>query len=136
MMDWKERKNKVIKGILFLFGSGMLYVFFIKITGFQIPCFFYLFTGLYCPGCGISRMCLFLLQFEFSKAFRANQLLFLCLPFFVIIALWMIYRYIRYGIIKTGKIMTGCLIIFIVLFLAFGIVRNLPGMEQLRPPLF
>ena len=40
-------------------------------------------TGLYCPGCGITRMLQAILQLNFYQAFRYNPLLFISLPFFI-----------------------------------------------------
>ncbi|MCX4315849.1 MAG: DUF2752 domain-containing protein [Lachnospiraceae bacterium] len=132
--NWKNRRNEVIKGILILLGIGMLYALFSTITGLRIPCVVYALTGLYCPGCGVTRMCLSLLRFDFRTAFSCNQLLFLSLPCLGGMVLYVLYRYIRYGDCKTGKAGTALLITLIVLFLAFGILRNLPGMETLQPP--
>ena len=132
--NWKNRRNEVIKGILILLGIGMLYALFSTITGLRIPCVVYALTGLYCPGCGVTRMCLSLLRFDFRTAFSCNQLLFLSLPGLGGMVLYVLSRYIRYGDCKTGKAGTALLITLIVLFLAFGILRNLPGMETLQPP--
>ena len=132
--NWKNRRNEVIKGILILLGIGMLYALFSTITGLRIPCVVYALTGLYCPGCGVTRMCLSLLRFDFRTAFFCNQLLFLSLPCLGGMVLYVLYRYIRYGDCKTRKAGTALLITLIVLFLAFGILRNLPGMEALQPP--
>ena len=51
----------------------------------SIPCPFHFITGLYCPGCGITRMIKSILKLDFYQAFRYNQLLFILLPFFIII---------------------------------------------------
>ena len=42
--------------------------------GFGIPCLFYKFTGLMCPGCGNSRAALALLRLDFAAALRYNLL--------------------------------------------------------------
>lgn len=134
MGDWKFRRNNVIKSILTLCGVGMLYAFITTVTPFRIPCVIKETTGFYCPGCGMTRMCLALLRFDFVTAFRCNQLLFLMLPVIGGIVLLLLYRYIRYGTVRTGKALTGVLVVLIVLFVIFGVVRNLPGMERLQPP--
>ncbi len=132
--NWKNRRNEVIKGILILLGIGMLYAFFSILTGLRIPCVVHALTGLYCPGCGVTRMCLSLLRLDFQTAFSCNPLLFVTLPLLGGILAYILYRYIRYGDCRTGKAGTALLLTLIVLFLAFGILRNLPGMEALRPP--
>ena len=48
--------------------------------GFGIPCMFHILTGLDCPSCGISRMCMALLQLRFADAFRYNPAIFCLLP--------------------------------------------------------
>ena len=39
-----------------------------------------LLTGLQCPGCGVTRMCLALLRLDVSGAWKANPVLLLLLP--------------------------------------------------------
>ena len=132
--NWKNRRNEVIKSILILLGIGVLYALFTSLTGLRIPCVIYAKTGLYCPGCGVTRMCLSLLKLDFKTAFACNQLLFLSLPFLGGILATTLYRYIRYGTARVGKVGNVLLLLLIVLFLGFGILRNLPGMEGLQPP--
>lgn len=131
---WRERGGKVGKSILILLGIGMLYAFFCTVTGLRLPCAIYAVTGLCCPGCGVTRMCLALLRLDFAAAFRSNQLLFLSLPVLAAVIGGQVYSYIRYGRARLGKAANGVLILLIVAFLVFGVVRNLPGMEELRPP--
>ena len=90
--NWKNRRNEVIKGILILLGIGMLYALFSTITGLRIPCVVYALTGLYCPGCGVTRMCLSLLRFDFRTAFSCNQLLILSLPCLGGMVIYLLYR--------------------------------------------
>ena len=66
---------------LFLLGAGVLYAAWYSITGWGVPCPFYSLTGLSCPSCGVTRMCIRLLHLDLSGAYRENPVLFLCLPF-------------------------------------------------------
>ena len=66
---------------LFLLGAGVLYAAWYSITGWGVPCPFYSLTGLSCPSCGVTRMCVRLLRLDLSGAYRENPVLFLCLPF-------------------------------------------------------
>lgn len=134
--DGKRRSKEVIKSILILLGIGMLYAFFTTVTGFRIPCIINRITGFYCPGCGVTRMCLSLLRFDFALAFRCNQLLFLSLPLLAGIIVRLLYRYIRYGTAKAEPWINCLLVLLIICFLVFGVIRNLPGMEVLCPPEF
>ena len=44
-------------------------------------CFIKKIFGFYCPGCGITRMLYSIITFDFYQAFRYNPLLFIMLPF-------------------------------------------------------
>lgn len=44
------------------------------------PCLFRLFTGLYCPGCGITRMLHALAHGDVPRAFAMNAMVLLMLP--------------------------------------------------------
>ncbi|MEG2670068.1 MAG: DUF2752 domain-containing protein, partial [Oscillospiraceae bacterium] len=48
-----------------------------------IPCPIYLFTKLYCPGCGTGRAIYSLMHLEFFQAFRYNPLCMILLPFII-----------------------------------------------------
>lgn len=87
-------------------------------------------TGLYCPGCGITRMLQAILQLNFYQAFRHNPLLFISLPFFIFFTVE--------GIITKkdplyNKIPNKILITIIIIFIIYGILRNLPLFDFLAP---
>ena len=87
-------------------------------------------TGLYCPGCGITRMLQAILQLNFYQAFRYNPLLFISLPFFIFFTIE--------GIITKkdplyNKIPNKKLITIIIIFIIYGILRNLPLFDFLAP---
>jgi len=87
-------------------------------------------TGLYCPGCGITRMLQAILQLNFYQAFRYNPLLFISLPFFIFFTVE--------GIITKkdplyNKIPNKILITIIIIFIIYGILRNLPLFDFLAP---
>lgn len=58
-------------------------------------CGFYRLTGLYCPGCGSSRALYQLLHANVAAAFRCN-------PFFVLIAPWLVWQYVNWGLRLVG----------------------------------
>jgi uncharacterized membrane protein len=111
--------------ILLLIGLG--YYLFVKLTGWGIPCPFYLLTEKYCPGCGISRMCMALLEMNLQKAFHYNALVLLMLPFAAIFGIRRLVLYIRNGDTQPDRIEQVFLIIAAVLVFAFWILRNLPN---------
>ena len=45
-----------------------------------IPCIWKTLFGIHCPGCGLTRAFIHLLNFDLSKAFHSNWLIFLVLP--------------------------------------------------------
>ena len=84
-------------------------------------------TGKLCPGCGISRMCMALLELDFAKAFHYNALVLVLLPFGTIFGLRHLIQYVRTGQSDPDKVETVFLLIAAVLVFSFWIVRNLPG---------
>ena len=94
-----------------------------------IPCIFHKVTGYYCPGCGITRMILAIMNFDFYQA-----LCFILLPLIVPYALYMIYTWIFNKENKISKHIPNSILIFIVIILIiFGILRNIDAYDWLRP---
>ncbi|MGN0442697.1 MAG: DUF2752 domain-containing protein [Acutalibacteraceae bacterium] len=125
--------KKRAKNVLILFGIiiavGIIYIIFNSLTGIGIPCVFHLITGLNCPGCGVSRMIISLINLDFEAAFRYNAALFVLSPVFLILAITIIVRYIKTGSQKLSRGQSAVVITLIVLLLLFGIVRNLPFVD-------
>ena len=90
-----------------------------------IPCVFHEVTGLYCPGCGISRMLISILKFDFYQAFRYNPLLFIMLPFAFLLIINHIYSMINKKQSLYKKINNKVWIILCVVLIIYGIVRNI-----------
>ncbi|MDD6119479.1 MAG: DUF2752 domain-containing protein [Selenomonadaceae bacterium] len=59
---------------------GGAYAAFVLITGYSLPCPIHYLTGYLCPGCGITTICLALLQGDFATAWQANPALTAMLP--------------------------------------------------------
>ena len=106
-------------------GAGLLYAWLISRIGFGIPCMFHMLTGLDCPSCGISRMCLALLQLRFADAFRYNPAIFCLLPLLLAVAVGWIVRYVRCGSVKLQRWMNIAVIFMICVLILFGFARNL-----------
>lgn len=104
---------------------GLLYGLFVKKTGLAVPCVFYRVTGLKCPGCGVTRMCVALLQFRWREAFESHPVLLIQLPFLGLIALRNIIAYIRNGVSRVSRLETIIIYICIVLLLGFAVIRNI-----------
>lgn len=112
-------KQKLRK-LLVIFVLGCIYFIFVKFTGLSIPCPFRLISGgrIFCPGCGISRMCMSLASMDIQGAFTCNPAIFSMLPFWTIcVILWLFDR--------RPKFVNFIEIISIIILLAFGIFRNI-----------
>ena len=120
-------KNRVKIGI-FLFFLFIIYYLLNKKIGIGIPCVFHELTGLYCPGCGITRLLFSLLELNFFQAFRSNPLVFILL---ILIILYLILKLIlkRFNINLT--IPNYIYYFLLIIVILFGILRNIPGFEFL-----
>lgn len=112
----------IILLILYLLLSNYFHIY--------IPCPIKEITGFYCPGCGITRMFYSILKLDIYAAFRYNPLVFLTLPIGI-------YLYIDYLVRKDKslykKIPEKLWYIIIVIFIIYGILRNIPSFDFLAP---
>lgn len=56
-----------------------------------LPCFFHEMTGLYCPGCGLTRAMHALVHFDLMRALRMNAFFIISAPIFALLS-WRLYR--------------------------------------------
>lgn len=129
----KNRACKVLQVLFFLFALGLCYFILCNITDFRIPCIFHKITGFFCPGCGVTRMCLALLQFDIKTALQSNFAIFISLPFMILYAIRQTIRYIKYGKQNNSKKQSVFFSILAVLLVLFGILRNLPAFWFWQP---
>lgn len=118
-----ERK-RLIKTAVITVSVLILYYIFVRITGLSIPCFFYKITGLKCPGCGITRMFMKALRFDFAGALASNAVLFFMLPIFgVLFTIKVIFlpRWLE----NRSRIFNGIIWTSIVILLIFAVIRNI-----------
>ena len=124
-------KSSKVKLIVILFFLFIIYFFLNEVLNFSIPCLFHELTGLYCPGCGITRLFFSLLKFDFYQAFRYNPLIFLliilCLIYWIIKILLKKLKWID---ITIPNYIYYCLLVVVILF---GILRNIPMFDYLAP---
>ena len=111
----------------------ILYLFVSKHINIYIPCLFHKITGFYCPGCGITRMLYAIITGDLYQAFRYNPLLFITLP--AILFLWIDYlcSLWKNKITLYQKIPNSIWIGILIIFIVYGIMRNLPAFEFLQP---
>ncbi len=131
-IDKIKLKNNIQRCLILL--SIFLIYYYLKINyNFSIPCPFHYITDLYCPGCGITRCLFALLNLDFKLAFHSNQLVFILLPFFLIYLVYKFYVDVFNKENKIKKLPNYYLYVLLGITILFGIVRNLPSMEILRP---
>lgn len=129
----KKNKRTLLLVISIVLLIGIYYYLNYKF-GFSIPCLFHKVTNLYCPGCGITRMIFSLLKLELYQAFRYNQLLFISLPFsLVLIGDFFVKCFFDKDNYLYKKINNKIWSFLLIIVLVFGILRNIPGFEFLRP---
>lgn len=117
-------KRKI--NFIFLFLIALIIYFLINLKWhIYIPCIFHELTGLYCPGCGITRMFFALLKLDFINAFHYNPLVFI-----------MLLGYIFYKVISLRtpvKLPKYFSLILLVIVVLFGVLRNIDTFSFLRP---
>ena len=115
-------KSAAIVGTSFV-AAGIAYYFFIRLTGWSIPCMVKQMSGLKCPTCGITHMFQALFRLDFESAFKANQFLFCTWPLIGAEILFIVYRGGNNK--ELPKWNYVLLFFYIFLLLIFGIIRNI-----------
>ena len=123
-----KKKIKLFLILVFILSILLLLDLF-EVIG--IPCPFYEYLHIYCPGCGSTRLFRSLLHFDFYQAFRYNPLLFILLfPFGALVLAEIIY-FIRNK--KMFNISTKIYVILLILIIIYWILRNIPYFSWLLP---
>lgn len=126
-----SKKQEIRSLIIFILIIMVTYLIYYLFTGNGIPCIFKKITGLYCPGCGITRMFLSLVRFNIYQAFRYNPLV------FVLLVTSLFYLTIdKINFSKTNKhlkISDKIYWTILILVFAFAILRNIPLFSFLAP---
>ncbi len=98
------------------------------------PCYFYAITGLHCPGCGATRAVTALLNGDISSALSFNWLLFPTLAVLVGLIGWKSLSLINLATNPFRSTQVERVVAVLALALvAFGVLRNIPGLELLAP---
>lgn len=122
-----DRIKRLAKPTALIAAIGFAYLLVHELTGFSLFCPFRRFLGIYCPGCGVSRMCFHIAHGELQDAFASNCAVFCLLPIGLSLAAFHAYRYLRYGDGSLYKAEKIGLWVAIVLLIVFAVVRNLFG---------
>ena len=126
-LNAKSRFKRILLYSVIILLLGLLYGTFVKHTGIAIPCVFYLLTGYKCPGCGITRMCMALIRLDISGAFWSHPMLFVQLPFLLLIVVRNMVTYVKYGICRLTRLENIVIYICIGLLVGFAVLRNIVG---------
>ena len=105
---------------------NILYIFI-----FQPACPWKKNFNIECAGCGLTRMFISLYKLDIYQAFRYNPLMFCLLVIFIIYGLYILICKIIHK--KYYKIKEREMWIILVLVILFMILRNIPGLEYLKP---
>jgi len=119
-----QRKEIIILGVFLILLSVFVY-FKDPFKGPILPCIFNKITGLYCPGCGMTRAVNSCFKFNFYQAFRFNALLFIA-P--IMLGLYWFAK--GNGKYRLANIILG---LSITIALAYGLLRNIPRFSYLSP---
>ena len=119
----KERLGRTVRLGLILLLVGLAYLAFVLISGYRLPCPFFSLTGLSCPGCGVTRMIVALVEGDLPRAFASNPFLLLSSPLLVFLLAFSTVRYVRHGDMRLGRA-NALAVAELVGAIAFGVLRN------------
>lgn len=122
---YQKRLFLVLRTAAILSSAGGAYGILLHYTGIGLVCPFNFVTGWKCPGCGVTHMCLALLQLDFRAAFMANPALFLSAPLLMIIFVSYLIGYIMTGKRQMRFWQNVVLWICIIILVLYGIARNI-----------
>lgn len=108
---------------VFLVLASLVYMFNPSETPIFPTCLFHSLTGIYCPGCGMTRALHQIMHGHVWAAFCMNPLIILLLPAVLAGAVW---NYFRYGSLLSlpvsGKV--GWLMLWLIV--GFSVARSIP----------
>ena len=128
MLRTDSRKARLLKlalGLAAVLSAGLLHALFVNLTGLAVPCVFRLVTGLECPGCGVSRMCLALLRLDFAGAWSANPVVMALLPLMAAVAADIAVRYVVTGSASEDRFVRAATVFSAAVLTVFGVLRNI-----------
>jgi hypothetical protein len=115
--------------VLLSFPITLFGIEFLELIGYKCP--WKTLFNIDCAGCGVTRMIKALFRLEFYQAFRYNSLFFILIVLFIIYLIYILVCKIRK--INFYKLSYRELYILSALLIVFMILRNIPGLEFLKP---
>ena len=133
-MKTRSMHNKVFKfaGFVILFILGIVGYGYINIKyNIGFPCAVNKVFGIYCPGCGLTRAGVAMLQLEFYRAFRYNAFSLILIPLIFIVVIGFIWEYVFDKSSFIAKVPAAFWIVLFSCVFIYGIVRNF--IQDLQP---
>ncbi len=124
-MTKKARLKKLLLYMMLLGMAGLLYGIFVSYTGLAIPCLFRTVTGLLCPGCGVTGMCVAFLHLDWRGAFSCHPVLFVLLLPLTAVFICGAAGYVQNGRFRFARWQNLILYVSVAALVIFGVVRNL-----------
>ncbi|MBL7956649.1 MAG: DUF2752 domain-containing protein [Flavobacteriales bacterium] len=122
--------DRAFRLIVFIVIAGwgvLLYCFDPETHDSFLSCPFEALTGLLCPGCGAQRSVHDLLHLRIGEALGHNAALVLALP--ALTAQWTWKRFTNLDPARDNRVVWA----WAIALVAWGVARNLPGLEALAP---
>lgn len=117
-------KKRILNVTVLIILLILILLFSLKILEIiDFKCIFRELFGIYCAGCGTTRMIKALLKLEFYKAFKYNPVMFI---YFILFGIYFIYNsfiYIKENKIK--KLNFFIVIILIIILFIYMLLRNI-----------
>lgn len=132
----EQMENDKKEGILLIsiFSFLVVLIYLMNIYDIKLMCIFKEITGFYCPGCGTTRLLKSLFKLEIKQAFMYNPIVFILMPFIGIYFIDRIrislFNKISFIPLKINKVFWN---IALLITIIFGILRNIPMFDFLRP---
>ena len=122
----KSRLKRLLLQAGLILVIGLAYAVFVGLTGLSIPCPVRALTGLLCPGCGVTRLCMAQLRLDFAAAWDANPVLLLLLPVLAALLARQAARYVKSGRSALSRGESALVWGMAAVLLLWGVARNLP----------
>ena len=126
---FQNKRFRVMVGIGFPLCIAAIIYWAVQVK-IPLPCLIYTRTGIFCPSCGATRAIISLLCGDIKAALNYNCYIVLTAPFILGLALYL-YAGVIFGyaanLSNKAKMRIAIFVtILAILFLAFGILRNIP----------